>query len=129
MSSTTKNTVEQGRVHVGRDGLSYGFDFTIEGHYVPTCDFCGRNYASEGLQVSVECGLEICPSCILAGPRAVAKALEHNEDLAEAAEVFSRLASFEQLPGGVLAAKIAEGYREASARGTTLKRSHLRREA
>jgi hypothetical protein len=129
MSSTKRNAVEKGGIHVGKDGLSYGFDFTIEGHYVPTCDFCQKNYASEGLQVSLACGLEICPRCIASGPRAVAKEARKRRSLKEAAEVFGMLASFSQLPGGVLALKIAEAHQETKARETTLKRSHLRREA
>jgi hypothetical protein len=37
------------------------------------CDFCGEEYEGLGVQVNLDCGMEICPDCLLAGPKAVAE--------------------------------------------------------
>jgi len=115
MLSTKRRTVEKGGVHIGADNLDYSLAFEVEGPAEARCDFCGGRYAAE-LKVMTQCGLLLCPSCITSGPRAVAGKARKRRSLAEAAEVFSRLASFEQLPGGLVAAKVAEGYLEFETR-------------
>lgn len=103
---------ERSELHVGRDGLSYGLEVIAEEEPVRKCSFCGAAYRNIGVQIQTKCGLELCPGCITSGPGAVAKVLKGNEDLKEARALFERLASFAQLPGGILAVKIAEGFRQ-----------------
>ncbi len=129
MSSSTKhNAARIDGIHIGRDGLSYALECIAEEEPVRKCSFCGGAYRNIGVQVQTQCGLELCPECISSGPRAVAKALEGNADLREAREVFGRLANFEQVPGGILAVKVAEGYRQVGGPGITSERSRLGRE-
>ncbi len=112
MSRSTTNAVERNGIHVGRDGLSYALECIAEEEPVRKCSFCGASYRNIGVQVQTECGLELCPSCITSGPRAVARKARKRRSLKEAAEIFGMLASFSQLPGGVLAGKVAEAYPE-----------------
>ena len=57
---------------VASNGYSYRFDFGQEGTWndPPVCDFCGEEYEGLGVQVNLDCGFEICPDCLLAGPKA-----------------------------------------------------------
>ena len=111
---TGGKTARKSQLHLGRNGWSYAFRFD-EGSYEPRCDLCKKYYESLGVQVSFRCGPEVCPECLLAGPQAVAKQARRRRSAEgrETAEVLERLDSFTQLPGGVLAVKIAEAYREA----------------
>lgn len=106
---------------VSTNHLSYGFTFGQDGTWndLPSCDFCGEEYEGFGVQVNMECGWEICPACLLAGPKAVARKVwarhrqeECGKDILDAAAVIGRLDAFKALPRGILALKIAEGYRE-----------------
>ena len=120
---TGGNAVGKAVALVASNGYSYRFDFGQEGTWndPPMCDFCGEEYEGLGVQVNLDCGMEICPDCLLAGPKAAASKLlsPHRKDaglegmvdfLHDAAEVIGRLDSFTQLPRGILALKIAEGY-------------------
>jgi hypothetical protein len=103
-----------------------GFDFTdIEGYFDPHCDFCGKPYESIGVQIRFSCSYEICYSCILKGPKAVAAettrrpAREFHDmirrwfmQVKAFANKFKAMDSFRDLPGGILAVKVAEAYRE-----------------
>jgi len=112
MSSTSRSAAGS-KVYVGRDGLSYALECIVEEEPVRVCAFCGSSYRNIGVQVQTECGLELCPACIASGPRAFAGKARRLRSLKEAAEVFGMLDSFSQLPGGILAVKVAEGYRAA----------------
>ena len=111
---TGGKTARKSQLHLGRNGWSYAFRFD-EGSYEPRCDLCKKYYESLGVQVSFRCGPEVCPECLLAGPQAVTRKARKSRSnwRREAAEVLGRLDSFTQLPGGILAVKIAEAYREA----------------
>ena len=127
MSQVTAGDAERKAVAlVAKDGYSYGFTFGQDGTWndPPMCDFCGKEYESIGVQINMDCGLEICPDCFLSGPKAVASKVRslHREEacgkeqmdfLLDAAGVIGRLDSFTQLPRGIVARKIAEAYREA----------------
>lgn len=93
--------------------------FTIEGgYYDPKCQFCGKRYDSPGIQASFKAGIEICPSCLLKGPAVVAKEVATSKKRPAYAKSFAAkfagLRSFRDLPGGILAIKIAEAYMEGS---------------
>ena len=115
----SRGTAGKALAVVASNGYSYRFDFGQEGTWndPPVCDFCGDEYEGLGVQVNLDCGFEICPDCLLAGPKAVAekvRALRREvvcgEEILEAVKVIGRLDSFTQLPRGILALKIAEGY-------------------
>jgi ribose 1,5-bisphosphokinase PhnN len=116
MSRSTTNAVERNGIHVGKDGLSYALECIVEEESVRGCAFCGSSYRNIGAQVQTECGLELCPACITSGPQIVARKARKRRSLKEAAEVFSRLANFAEIPGGVLALKIAEAHTEVERR-------------
>jgi len=116
MSSTTRNVVEKDGIHVGKDGLSYALECIVEEEPIRECSFCGQPYRNIGAQVQTRCGLEICYTCLISGPRAVARKARKRRSLKEAVEVFRTLDSFARIPGGALALKIAEGYRELDTR-------------
>ena len=107
------------QLHLDRNGYSYAFRFDAFGIFADltpaSCDFCRKEYETMGVQVSFRCGFEICPACLLAGPQAVAaKARKsRSKERQESAEVLGILDTFTQLPGGVLAVKIAEAAQEA----------------
>ena len=120
---TAENAEGKAVALVSKNGYSYGFTFGQDGTWndPPLCDFCGKGYQGLGVQINMECRLEICPDCLIAGPKAAASKLfsPHHKDagmegmaecLHDAAEVIGRLDSFTQLPRGILALKIAEGY-------------------
>lgn len=106
-----------------------GFNFGMDGtdcHYAPVCDFCGKHYESPGVQVIFAISYEICPSCLLKGPKVVASettrrpAREFHEGIRrwfmEVKGFANKLKAFDdfrELPGGILALKIAEAYQEA----------------
>ena len=104
--------------------MSKGFVFG-EGKNPPCCDFCGKEYESLGVQVDFGWVFyEICPSCLLKGPKAVATetarrpAREFNPsirrwfmEVKEFANKLKTVERFENLPNGILAVKIAEGWR------------------
>lgn len=109
-----------------------GSVFVFDEAYVnPRCDFCGETYKSLGVQVSFGHGpYEICPACILKGPRVVAeetaarpkeqfhRAIRRWHAIVQAfAKGLEEIADFRELPGGILAVKIAEGYIEEHERG------------
>ena len=107
----------------------YGFTFGQDGTWndPPKCDFCGKGYQGLGVQITMECGMEICPDCFLEGPKVAARMLlsPYREDariegqpkyLLEIAEVIGRLDTFTQLPRGIMAQKIAEAYFEEAGR-------------
>jgi len=115
----SRGTAGKALAVVASNGYSYRFDFGQEGTWndPPVCDFCGKEYEGLGVQVNLDCGLEICPDCLIAGPKAVAekvRALRREEvcgeEILETVKVIGRLDSFTQLPRGILAMKIAEGY-------------------
>lgn len=104
--------------------MEKGFMFDA-GYPDPHCDFCGARYNSLGVQVSFVVGYEICASCLLKGPKVVAEetchrpAKEFHSVIRRWFMYVKRLANkmraiddFRDLPGGVLAVKIAEGYRD-----------------
>lgn len=129
MSRGTAGNAERKAVAlVSKNGYSYGFFGQDETwNDPPKCDFCEEEYKSLGVQINMDCGLEICADCLLSGPKTAASKLlsPHREDariegqsefLLEAAEAIGRLDSFTQLPRGFLAQKIAEAYREEAGR-------------
>ncbi len=132
MSQVTAGNAERKAVAlVASNGYSYRFDFGQEGTWndPPKCDFCGKGYQGLGVQINMECGLEICPDCFLSGPKVAASKLlsPHRKDariegmpefLHEAAEIIGRLDTFTQLPRGIMAQKIAEAYREEAGKET-----------
>lgn len=94
-------------------------------YFDPHCDFCGAAYNSLGVQVKFLNGYEICASCILKGPKVVASettkrpAREFHSMIRRwfmhvkgFANKLRTIDDFRELPGGVLAVKIAEGYRD-----------------
>lgn len=126
---TAGNAAGKAVALVAKDGYSYGFTFGQDGTWndPPKCDFCGEEYEGLGVQINMDCGLEICADCLLSGPKTAASKLlsPHREDtriegqpefLLEAAAVIGRLDSFTQLPRGFLAQKIAEACREEAGR-------------
>lgn len=103
--------------------MKKGFTFE-DGYSDPHCDFCGSGYVSLGVQVSFV-GYEICASCILSGPKSVAEetcrrpAKEFHYMIRRwfmrvkgFAKKMRAIDDFSELPGGVLAVKIAEAYRD-----------------
>jgi len=115
----SRGSVGKALAVVASNGYSYRFDFGQEGTWndPPKCDFCGEEYEGLGVRVNLDCGYEICPDCLIAGPKAVAEKVRvlHREEVCgeeilEAAKVIGRLDSFTRLPRGILALKIAEGY-------------------
>ncbi|MHB1011942.1 MAG: hypothetical protein ACYC37_03435 [Desulfobacteria bacterium] len=104
--------------------MEKGFTFE-EGYFDLHCDFCGKRYESLGVQVSFAFGYEICPSCLLKGPKVVASdtmkrpAREFHSVIRRwfmsvkgFANQLKNIDDFRDLPGGVLAVKIAEAYRD-----------------
>ena len=105
--------------------MSEGFAIGSEGKNPPSCDFCGKEYESLGVQVDFERAFfEICPSCLLKEPKVVAAettrrpAREFNPEIRKwfiqvkgFANKLKTVERFEDLPNGILAVKIAEGYR------------------
>ena len=130
MSQGTGGNVERKTVAlVAKDGYSYRFTFGEDGTWndPPKCDFCCGEYESLGVQINMDCGLEICADCLLSGPKAAASKLRlpdredvriegQPEFLHDAAEVIGRLDTFTQLPRGIMAQKIAEAYFEEAGR-------------
>jgi len=108
-------------VSIAPGDYQHMFTFGQDGSWndPPECDFCGEKYKSLGVQVNLNGGLELCPECLLAGPKAVARkvwGLHHKdaceEIILEAAAAFGRLGTFKEIPGGILALAIAQGYRD-----------------
>ena len=106
-----------------------------EGYIEPKCDFCGKDYENLGVQVSFRDGppdayvplYEICYSCLLKGPKVVSAETTHRParefnkgirrwfmNVKSFAKSLGDLDAFHSLPGGILAVKIAEAYREMS---------------
>lgn len=96
-----------------------------EGKNPPSCDFCEKEYESLGVQVDFGGAFyEICPSCLLKEPKVVAAettrrlARDFNPSIRRwfmnvkgFANKLKTVERFEDLPNGILAVKIAEGYR------------------
>lgn len=104
--------------------MEKGFMFN-EGYFDPHCDFCGASYNSLGVQVLFKAGHEICASCILKGPKVVAEETCHRParefhsmirrwfmHIKGFAKKLKTIDDFRDLPCGVLAVKVAEGYRD-----------------
>jgi len=89
------------------------FTFNDEGRKVsPECDFCGEEYQAPDIQVEIAGGFEVCPSCILGGPKDIAAMAERRPFTRKLPPPLARVESFRDLPGGVTALKIAEAYQE-----------------
>ncbi len=101
-----------------------GFTFD-EGQGGVACAFCGGEYESIGPAVRFEYGHDICPSCLLKGPKVVGSettkrpAREFHPDyrrwfmeIKAFAHKLKTLDGFQELPCGLLAIKVAEAYRD-----------------
>lgn len=86
--------------------------------FIPQCDVCGKKYEGEGIQVVLfHGGWEMCPTCLLKGPKAVADMLR-KKNTRSSRSFLSKLDSvedFREIPGGIMALKVAEGYRDIEA--------------
>lgn len=104
--------------------MEKGFMFN-EGYKYPHCDFCGTPYPSLGIRVQFKVGYEICAACILKGPKVVGSettkrpAREFHSMIRRwfmrvkgFANKLKTIDNFRELPGGHLAVKIAEAYRD-----------------
>jgi hypothetical protein len=89
------------------------------------CSFCGNEYEAHGVQVMFDVGYDICPMCLLKDPRVVAMETTHRParnfhpdyrrwfmHVKGFAKQLKAVSRFEDLPGGILAVKVAEAYRE-----------------
>lgn len=90
-----------------------GFEFNECYKFVPRCDVCGKKYKAEGIQVALyRGGWEICPTCLLKGPKAAADMLRKKKSNRPFLSVLDSVADFREIPGGIMALKVAEGYQE-----------------
>jgi hypothetical protein len=110
----------------GKMGEGFIFENGKGGGYLyPHCDFCGAPYPSLGVQVNFSNGYEICASCLLKGPKVVATETTHRQarefhsmirrwfmNVKGFANKLKTIDDFRDLPGGVMAVKIAEAYRD-----------------
>jgi len=82
-------------------------------------------YRTLGVQVNFKAGYEICPSCLLKDPKIVGTETTHRQarefhsmirrwfmNVKRFANQLKTIEDFRDLPGGVMAVKIAEAYRD-----------------
>jgi ribosome-binding protein aMBF1 (putative translation factor) len=98
--------------------MDNGFVFNDCERFIPQCDACGKKYEGEGIQVALfRGGWEICPTCLLKGPKGVTDMLR-KKNTRSSRSFLSKLDSvedFREIPGGIMALKVAEGYQETKA--------------
>lgn len=89
------------------------------------CAFCGEGFRF--LEVAIEfLENEVCPTCVLAGPKEMARRIrEHSSECTDEWEFkmlqrwavrLEKKESIADIRGGIFAVKIAEAYREVSNR-------------
>ncbi len=93
-----------------------GFFFNDSESFVPRCDVCENRYTPERIQINLfPGGWEVCPSCLLKGLKAVADVLRKKKSNRDFLRLLDTVGDFREIPGGIMAVRIAEAHREIKA--------------